>query len=131
MSVCVASLFAGSANAAGIPGVTGDLYLIEKDAANADVKPKIAVKVGDKIEMTWTYPVVPGSIPANVGGQSDGPKIVSVSEVRQIIRPGIVGAEVLGAFYSADSVGTTTIYFNINNGGGKGVRLACDVEVTK
>jgi len=106
------------------------LYLIEKDRTNAGVKPTIQVHVGDKIEITWSYPVVPGSIPTIVGAKSDAPAVVKVLEVRRIIKPGIMGAGTLGAFYSADSVGTTVIHFDINDGG-TGALLQCVVEVSK
>ena len=128
VGVCLLVWLMMPANASALPGVAGELVLIEKDQANANTPSKVQVKVGDKIEITWSYPVVPGSIPMNVGATSDTPATVKVLEIRQVVKPGIVGAGTLGAFYSAEAVGKTKIYFNINNGG-TGARLECEVEV--
>jgi hypothetical protein len=84
----------------GIPGVNGDLILIEKNAETAQVKDKISVNVGDKIEITWTYPIVPASLPKKVEAKSDSDS-VKFNEIRRVSRPKLIGSGTLGAFFVA------------------------------
>jgi len=124
----VLCLSASVAFAAAIKGVTGGLTLVEKNAGNANEKTDITVEVGDKIEITWTYPITPGGTPTNVDSKSDAEGVVKPGDILTIVKPGILGAGIVGAFFKAEKTGKTTIYFNINDGG-TGARLACDVTV--
>lgn len=112
-----------------IPGVTGDLTLVEKNRDNAKTVDKIKVQVDDEVEITWTYPIVPAAIPTKVSARSSGDS-VKFDDIVRVSRPRIVGAGILGAFFTAKKVGTATLKFEINTEAG-GVILECQVEVVE
>jgi hypothetical protein len=110
------------------------VYRLEKNSNNAAQEDKISVKVGDVIEIEWTYPVVPGAIPYDAKGKSDGEAVKSV-EVIRVVRPKLVGAGRLAAVFKAEKEGKATLTFDVKSkakdGDDTGAVLKCSVEVKK
>jgi hypothetical protein len=110
-------------------GLTGTLTLIPKNKENAATVDKVKVKIDDEVEITWTYPIVPGSIPKKVAASSSN-DAMHLDDIVRVVRPGFVGAGSVGAFFTAKKEGTATLKFEINNGEAN-VTLQCEVEVVK
>ncbi|HEV3303729.1 MAG TPA: hypothetical protein VG055_29015 [Planctomycetaceae bacterium] len=70
-----------------------------------------SVKVGDVIELDYTYPVVPNAMPKKVsikqtfGGAID----LSPIGVRMVVAPRLVGASTIGFFLDAKETGKETV----------------------
>ncbi len=112
-----------------LQGVDGSLTRIEKNGGNAGTEDKIHVKVGDVIEIDWTYPIVPASLPTKVKASSDN-EAVTKTDIRRIVRPKLVGTGTLGAFFKAAKIGKATLTFEISSGE-HGVILKTEVEVVQ
>jgi hypothetical protein len=115
-----------------IPGVKGDLIRIDKNKGNVGQIDKITAHVGDRIEVDWTYAVIPEEIPIMTSAKSDAAS-VKFDEIRQIVRPKLVGAGMLGALFTAEKEGKAALTFAIKSKGSKdaGAILKCEVEVLK
>jgi hypothetical protein len=107
---------------------------IEKNGNNATQQDKVKVKVGDGVEIEWSYPVVPGAIPRDAGGKSDGTAMKFVEVVR-VVRPKLVGSGKLAAVFKAEKEGKATLTFTVESkakgGDDTGAVLKCEVEVVK
>ncbi len=112
-----------------LQGVDGGLTRIEKNAENAGTVDKVKVKVGDVIEIDWTYPIVPASLPTKVSASSDSDAVKKI-DIRRIVRPKILGTGTLGAFFKAEKAGKATLTFSIS-AGEQGVILKTEVEVVE
>jgi len=125
-------LWTSSLRAGEIPGVTGNLTRIAKDKENAATPDKVTVAVGDLIEIDWTYPVVPATLPtaASAKSSADAAKFV---EIRSIYRTKLLGTGMLGALFKAEKPGKATLTFVVKSqgSGAKGVVLKCEVTVQK
>jgi hypothetical protein len=109
------------------------IHRLEKSANNT-TEEKIKVKVGDTVEIEWTYPVVPGAIPSGASGKSDADAVKFV-EVDRVVIPKRVGAGRLVAVFKAEKEGKATLTFEIKSkakgGEDTGATVKCEVEVAK
>ncbi|HEV3304489.1 MAG TPA: hypothetical protein VG055_32865 [Planctomycetaceae bacterium] len=109
-------------SASAVDGVKGIVVRPKQVAAKvqgctiAEPKP-YGVKVGDVIELDYTYPIVPGAIPQKVSiKQTPGGAIdVSPIGVRMIEVPMMVGASTIAFFLDAKEVGKETVTIVIDD----------------
>jgi hypothetical protein len=109
------------------------VYRLEKGGSNTGDE-KVKVKDGDVVENEWSYPVVPGAIPGDANGKSDGGAVKFV-EVTRVVRPKLVGSGKIAAVFKAEKEGKATVTFTVTSkakgGDDTGAVLKCEVEVTK
>jgi hypothetical protein len=117
-----------------LPGVKGKIIRLEKNKQNANQADKITAKVRNIIEIDWAYIVVPGSIPTAASAKADG-ESAKLLEIRDIERPKLGGGGILGAFFTAEKEGKSTLTFEIKsvdtNGEETSVVLKLEVNVIK
>jgi hypothetical protein len=75
---------------------------------NANYRDTVNVAVKDKIEITWSYPVVPASVPKIVDARMDSEDL-AILEIHTIVNPKASGAGKVGAFFEAKAPGKSTI----------------------
>jgi len=120
------------AHADEITGVKGVVIRLAKNKQNADKTDEVKCKVGDEIEIDYTYPIVPGAIPSGTEVKVEGEAVTSAGVFR-IQNHKLVGAGTLGAFLNAKKKGKATITYTIKvkdkEDKETSVELKCDVEV--
>lgn len=121
------SVHAGALRQGEVPGVKGQLILIEKDAATVATLDKILAQVGDKVEITWNYSGAPGTtlLRAEAKSSSD---CVTAEEVRRVTQPKPLATNMVAAFFEAKKPGKSVLTFVVETTGG-GVILKSEVEV--
>jgi hypothetical protein len=114
-----------------ITGVKGAVIRLAKNKQNADKTDEVKCKVGDEIEIDYTYPIVPGAIPSAVEVKVDGEAATSAGVFR-IQNHKLVGAGTFGAFLNVKKKGKATITYTITQKDKEGketsVDLKCEVD---
>jgi hypothetical protein len=112
-------LAASSAHA--IDGVKGTVVrprLVDAQVNGCRIaEPKAyAVHVGDVIELNYTYPIVPGTVPKKVEISVLEGAAISLSPlgIRRISTPGLVGGGAIGFYLDAKMKGTAKVEINID-----------------
>jgi hypothetical protein len=113
------------AEKAAIEGVKGTVYRIN---GNKQKESKVTCRVGDVVEIDWTYPIAP-PFPSKATQHSSDAAIVKGFGIHGIINVGgLIGTGELGAFFKADKNGQADLTFTIWRGTMETV-LKCAVQV--
>ncbi len=132
MFICItAAATAASAVAQdGTEGTTVRPVKVEAKAAGCEVAEpgNYNVTVGDLIELDYTYPVVPGSVPDKVAYNQTltGAVVKSPLGFRQVLSPRLVGAGTIAFYFEAKKEGEETVNLIID-----GVEYRYDFKVTE